>query len=110
MSKAAFWQRGESLDFTNATTDMIEANTVMTLGSRICVAGTDILTGETGSIHVAGVFAFPKGEGEITAGAEVYFSESDGMITSQAEGGVKAGFAVSGAAADDNKVLVKINA
>ena len=87
MSKAAFWQRGESLDFTNATTDMIEANTVMTLGSRICVAGTDILPGETGSI-----------------------SESDGMITSQAEGGVKAGFAVSGAAADDNKVLVKINA
>ena len=89
---------------------MIEANTVMTLGSRICVAGTDILPGETGSVHVTGVFAFPKGDGEITAGAEVYFSESDGRITSQAEGGAKAGFAVSGAAADDNKVLVKINA
>jgi len=64
MSKAAFWQRGESLDFTNATTDMIEANTVMTLGSRICVAGTDILPGETGSIHVAGGFAFPKRKAE----------------------------------------------
>lgn len=125
MSKAAFWQRGESIDFTNATTDVIEANTVMAFGSRICVAGTDILPGETGSVHVTGVFAFPKGDGKITAGAEVYYSEADGEVTTEAEKSVddpdnegktktvnlvKAGFAVSGAAADDNKVLVKINA
>ena len=110
MSKAAFWQRGESIDFNNATTETIEANSLMVFGSRICVAGTDILPGETGSIHVTGVFVFPKGNEEITAGAEVYYAESDGAISSKEEGGVKAGFAVSGAAADDNKVLVKINA
>ncbi len=125
MSKAAFWQRGESIDFTNATTERIEANSIMVFGSRICVAGTDILPGETGSIHITGVFAFPKGDEEITAGAEVYYSEPDGMVTTEAtktivdpenEGEtkivnhVKAGFAVSGAAAAESTVFVKINA
>lgn len=125
MSKAAFWQRGESIDFTNATTERIEANSIMVFGSRICVAGTDILPGETGSIHITGVFAFTKGDEEITAGAEVYYSEPDGMVTTEAtktivdpenEGEtktvnhVKAGFAVSGAAAAESTVFVKINA
>ena len=29
MSKAAFWQKGESLDYTNSTNAIIEANTIM---------------------------------------------------------------------------------
>lgn len=110
MSKAAFWQRGEAIDFTNETVNSIAANTIVVYGSRIGVAGMDIRPGEHGSLHVEGVFAFPKGDGEITAGAEVYYSDADGEITSDAESGIRAGFAVAGAASADSTVFVKINA
>lgn len=110
MSKALYWQRGETLDYVNNTTDIIDANSVIVLGSRIGVAGTDILPSKIGSVHVTGVFSFSKGSGEITAGADVYYSESDGLITSSSEGGIKAGFAAQDAADNDTTVLVKINA
>ena len=42
MSKAAYWQRGESLDYINNTDITIEANTIVTLVGRIGIAGTDI--------------------------------------------------------------------
>ncbi len=129
MSKASFWQKGEAIDYINGTTETIEANTIIIFGSRIGVAGTDILPGETGSLHVTGVFEFPKTSeaGEIVAGSEVYYSESDGGIvtspdttdvsadgkdeeTTIAVKNIKAGFAVSGAASGSSTILVKINA
>lgn len=118
MSKASYWQRGETIDYVNSGTKTIEANTIVALGSRIGVAGTDILPGEKGTLHVTGVFEMPKGSGEITAGADVYYSEDDGQITTSAESGTdtsqksntKAGFAAEGAGNDDSFVFVKINA
>ena len=58
MSKAAYWQRGETLDYKNNTDTKIEANTVISFGSHIGVAGTDILPGELGGtiIQVSLVF------------------------------------------------------
>ena len=44
MSKAAFWQRGEALDYTNTGTKTIEANTIISFGGHIGIAGTDIFT------------------------------------------------------------------
>lgn len=111
MSKAAYWQRGDTLDYVNTGTDVVEANTILVLGSRIGVAGTDILPGEKGSIHVTGVYEMPKNGAEISMGADVYYSESDGSFSStEAEGSVKAGFAAQDAAAGDPSVIVKINA
>lgn len=110
MSKAAYWQRGEALDYTNAGTEKIEANTVIALGSRIGVAGMEISPGEMGTLHVAGVYSIPKGNEEISAGADVYYSETDGEITTASDGNVKAGFACEAASASDTTVLVKINA
>ncbi len=124
MSKAAFWQRGETLDYTNDSSSKIEANTIIVYGSRIGVIGTDIVPDEMGSLHVTGVFEFPKAAVEITAGAEVYYSEIDGITTAATRtitdpddetktktvNNVNAGFAVSGAASDAGTVLVKINA
>jgi len=110
MSKAAYWQRGEALDYVNAGTEKIEANTVIVLGSRIGVAGMEISPGETGTLHVTGVYSMPKGNVEISAGADVYYSETDGEITTTSDGNVKAGFACEAAAASDTAVLVKINA
>lgn len=109
MGKASYWQRGETIDYVNSGTEIIEANTIIVLGSRIGVIGTDILPGGKGSLHVTGVFGMPKASGEIAAGVDVYYSAESGEI-SAAEGGVKAGFAVEGAGADEPYVYVKINA
>jgi predicted RecA/RadA family phage recombinase len=111
MSKAAYWQRGDTIDYVNSGDDVIEANAILVIGSRIGVAGTDILPGEKGSIHVTGVYEMPKDGAEISAGADVYYSENDGSFSAtETEGSVKAGFAAQDAAAGDSSVFVKINA
>lgn len=125
MGKASYWQRGETIDYINDGTETIEANTIIVLGSRIGIAGTDIPPGGKGTLHVTGVFGMPKGSGAIAAGADVYYLEPDGVITASpaktaaAESedaqpvtvnNVKAGFAVQDAAAGDPSVIVKINA
>ena len=74
MAKAAYWQRGESLDYLNETTAVIEANTVIALSGRIGVAGTSINPGEKGSLHVTGVYEIAKtGTDAIAMGETVYF-------------------------------------
>lgn len=108
MARAAFWQRGESLDYANDTVSKIDANTIVTYGSRIGVVGGDIAPGETGAIHVTGVFEMPLSDEAIEAGAEVYW-DGEG-ITATASGNVKAGYAAQATKAGANKILVKINA
>lgn len=109
MSKAAFWQKGESLDYTNSTDATIEANTIMVYGSRIGVIGADIKPGELGSIHVVGVFEMPLSDSDaVEAGTEVYW-DGDG-ITATAGSNTKAGFAAQAAAAGSDTILVSINA
>lgn len=88
--KAAFWQRGEAIDYTNTTKATIQANTIVTIGSRIGIVGGDILPGEIGALHMNGVFAIPKAdEGEIAAGIDVYFTEKG--ITKSADNGKTSG-------------------
>ena len=52
MAKAAFWQRGESLDYKNTGDTKIDANTILLYGSRLAVVGCDIAPGETGSMRL----------------------------------------------------------
>lgn len=112
MSSAAFWQRGEALDYVNDTEDTIEAGTIIVLGSRIGVAGTVIEPEETGSVHVSGVFEFDKTESEeIAVGTEVYYDSETELITATSgDNTVLAGFAAEASDADDATVKVKINA
>ena len=106
MSKAAFWQRGESLDYVNETTAVIEANTIIDLGTRIGVAGTDINPGEKGSIHVTGVYEIAKtGTEEIAMGAAVYF---DGTGITNDTSKTPVGYAAAAAGADAELILVKL--
>ena len=110
MSKAAYWQRGETLDYKNATETKIEANTVISFGGHIGVAGTDILPGELGSLVVTGVFEIPA----IEMGATVYF-DGTGITTAANDGATSnptsyplAGYAAQAAAAADTVILVKL--
>ena len=105
MAKATYWQRGESLDYVNSGDTVIEANTIVDLGTRIGVIGTDINPKERGSIHVVGVFEIAKTGGEIAMGAAVYF---DGTGITAATSGTPAGYAAAAAGADDATVLVKL--
>lgn len=115
MSKAAFWQRGETLDYRNATDAKIEANTVISFGSHIGIAETDIFPGELGSLHVTGVFEIPKTATEaIEMGTEVYF-DGAGITTTATDGATtnpttypQAGYAAQAAAAADTVILVKL--
>ena len=106
MAKATYWQRGESLDYVNSGDTVIEANTIVALGTRIGVIGTDINPKERGSIHVTGVFAIAKASGAIEMGANVYFNGT--AITTAASGATPAGYAAAAAGADDATVLVKL--
>ncbi len=116
MSKAAYWQRGESLDYTNNTDTTIEANTVVALVGRVGIAGTDILPGKMGDLHICGVFEFTKtGTAALDIGQTVYFDGTG--ITDAADNGktstekvayTPAGFVAQAAGTSDAKVLVKI--
>ena len=63
---AKYWQRGETIDYT-ATDDLANGD-VVNLATRIGVAGDDIAAGETGAVHVVGVFEMPKATGAVTVG------------------------------------------
>lgn len=109
MSKATYWQRGETLDFTNSTENKIEANTIMAVGDIVGVVGTDIEPGETGSLHIAGVFEMPKKTASevIDMGKKVYFDGSNG-ITATSTSNTYAGIAAAESSATDTNILVKL--
>lgn len=116
MSKATYFQRGESLDYKNETDSAIEVNDLIDLGHRLAVAGDTIQPGSTGAVHVTGVFGIKKtGTDAIQFGQIVYF-DGDG-ITDDADNGQSgegkiaytiAGFAACKATASDDTILVKI--
>lgn len=109
MMKATYVQKGETLDYKNASEEKIEAGTIFSVGKRIGVAGCDILPGETGSIHVEGVFEVTKADKEeIEMGTVLYITESG--LTKTEDANVCAGYAAAKSAASDATILVKINA
>lgn len=106
MSKAVYWQRGESLDYFNNTDTAIEANTIIDLGTRIAVAGTTINPKEKGSIHVTGIYEMKKtGTEAIAMGAAVYF---DGTGITNEDGSTPAGYAAAAVEAEATVILVKL--
>lgn len=104
---AKYYQQGKTLDYTANTA--VSNGDVVSLTTRIGVAGNDIAAGETGALHVEGVFEMPKASGEaIDLGAAVYWDAANEAITATADGNIPAGYAVAAAAASDTTVLVKL--
>lgn len=107
--KAKYCHKGESLDFENKTEVKIEAGDVLTIGSRIGVAGTNIAPGELGSVHVSGVYEFiKKDKTALAAGTAVYLS-ADGITTTKTDN-TPAGYVAADSSTEDVSVWVKINA
>lgn len=109
MAKAEYWQRGESIDFTNAGEKDIKENEIVVFGEHVGVAGCPIAKGETGSLMVTSVFDFPKDNAAIGAGASVYFIPgTEKASATKGSTGVLAGYAAQAAAAEDTTVRVKL--
>lgn len=114
--KATYCQRGEALDYKNTTNETIPANTVIAIASRIGVTGGTIDPGQTGTLHVCGIFEIKKAEkAEIALGDLLYYSEAG--ITTKTDNGlsgeekmayVPAGYAVQMSAAANETVTVKL--
>lgn len=102
---AKYWQRGEVIDYT--AEEALKSGDVVDLATRVGVAGTDIAAGETGAVHVVGVFEMPKASGAVTIGQALYWDKAAGNITTT-EGSTPAGWAVAAAEADAATVLVKL--
>lgn len=107
--KANYWQRGETLDYKNETSEVIEANTVLKIGSRIGIAGTSMKPGELGAIHVMGVFEMPKTNPAevIEVGTDVYF-DGTGITKTSSGSTVKAGYCAQSTGATNDMILVKL--
>ena len=105
--KAEYLQRGEALDYTNATENTIPAGAVVTIATRLGVAGCDIPPGKTGSLHVCGVFEIAKsGTTAVEMGQTLYF---DGTGVTDTAGDIVAGYAAAPADAAAETVLVQLN-
>ena len=103
---AKYWQKGEVLDYKASTS--VKNGDVVSLGTRIGVAGEDIPQGETGHLHVVGVFEMPKATGAVTMGAALYYNATDGNITTTSTSNVPVGYAAAPADSADETVLVKL--
>ena len=107
--KAIYWQKGDAIDFVNATENTIPANTLVALGTHVGAAGTDIPAGGTGTLLVSGVWKLAKKADEaIAAGADVYFSAADDAVTATATENIACGYAIASAATGDGTVLVRL--
>ena len=105
---ANYQQSGSAIDFINSTSDTIKAGQVVSLTTRIGVAGTEIAASAVGSLHVKGVFSMPKATGAIAIGAAVYYNASTDKITTTASSAVPAGWAIAAAKSEDATVQVCI--
>lgn len=106
---AKFWQPGKSIDYVNSTSVAIPANTVISLGTRVGIAGTDIAPGEKGTIVLEGVYKMTKTAATtvVTLGAELYF-DGTGITTTKTDN-VPAGYAVEASPKDTTEVLMKLH-
>lgn len=112
---AEYIQKGEALDYKNATDNTIPCDTVVVVGGRIGITGGEIKPGELGSLHMVGVYRLPKtGTGAVEMGTAVYFDGAG--ITDAANDGAStnptaytpAGYAAAPARAADTHMLVKL--
>lgn len=105
---ANYVQKGSVIDYKNSGASPIAAGDIVSLTTRIGVAGAEIPLGAIGTVAVTGVFAMPKVAEAVTLGAALYYDVAAGKITATANDNVPAGWAVAPAGVDDSLVLVKI--
>ena len=107
MATATYWQRGESLDYTNTTSSPLAAGSIVKLQSCIGIVEETIAPNATGAIAIEGVFEIAKtGTAAITIGDAVYFDGSG--ITNTATSNLLVGYAAESVTAEAKLIKVKL--
>lgn len=110
--KARYIQPGNTIDYKNTGSSAITYGSIVPLGTaRAGVAAADIPAGQTGALHLCGVFLMDKATtAAIALGAKVYYDPATDKVSATApeKNGVDAGICVAAAAAADLQVAVKI--
>ena len=110
MAQATFVHDGASIDYTPGAA--VAAGDVIVQGELVGVARTPIAANALGSLAVAGVFDFAKATGggtAITAGANVYWDDTNNVATTTATGNKLIGKCVKAAADADATVRVRMS-
>ncbi|MBP7747010.1 MAG: DUF2190 family protein [Phycisphaerae bacterium] len=110
MAQATFVHEGASIDYTPGSA--VAAGDVIVQGELIGVARTPIAAGVLGSLAVDGVLDFAKATGggtAISAGANVYWDDTNNVATTTAAGNKLIGKCVKAAADGDATVRVRMS-
>lgn len=104
-------QRGDVLDYANASGSTIANKSGVLIGVRLGVAQADIANNATGSCAMVGVFTLPKLSTDAPAqGAALYWDNTNKRLTTTASGNTLAGYAFKAAASGETTVNIKLNA
>ncbi len=103
-----FIEKGEVLNYA-ATTKDITSGELVIMGTIAGVAKTDIAIGETGAIHITGVYSLPKANEAITQGAKVYWSNVNQNVTTNKTESSLIGVAANNTISSDPYVHVLLN-
>ena len=98
---------GKTIVFT-ATNDVVGGDLV-TVGSIVGVAVSDIPAGEEGILETEGVFELPPAESAAIAQGAVVYVTTQGKIASSEAGNTRAGIAWAARTMGESVVRVKIN-
>lgn len=104
-----FIQNGDVLDYTPGSA--ITSGTVVVMGVRVGVAVTDIPASQPGPVRVRGVVELAKASADnIAQGALVYWSTTNGNLTTTAASNTLAGYAAAAAGTGVTTLRVSLNA
>lgn len=108
---AEFVQKGESLNYRNEGSELIQYGEVVVLEERIGVAGIDIPAGSLGTVGVSGVYEMPAETGiAFQMGQTLWWDAENKRLTATkaASGAILAGYAAETKAAESAAALCKL--
>lgn len=104
------YEEAQVIEWTNDTGSDVAAGDVVDLTNLVGVAQDDIANGESGILHVKGVFTLPKDDNLVVSqGDRVYYDTSNAEVDKTAEDQTYAGIAWSAATQTATTVPVAIN-
>jgi predicted RecA/RadA family phage recombinase len=103
-----FIEKGEVLNYS-ATTKNISSGDLVIIGSIAGVAKTDIAIGETGAVHITGVYSLAKANDTITQGAKVYWNNINSNVTTNKLDSVLIGVAANNTISSDDFAQILLN-
>ena len=103
-----FIEKGEVLNYT-AANKPIASGDVVIIGNIVGIAKTDIAVGETGAMHITGVYSLPKAAEAITQGMKVYWNTANGNVTLNKTDSVLIGIAANNTISSESRVHVLLN-